>query len=152
IAHLQHPNVVQVYEAGELDGCPYITMEYVEGGNLQKRIAGVPQPVHAAAQLIQVLAETVDFAHQRGIAHRDLKPANVLLAPPPAHSTYPLCHQLYGTPKIADFGLAKRLQEDTGQTKTGAILGTPSYMAPEQAVGKSKDVGIAADQYALGAI
>jgi serine/threonine protein kinase len=158
VAHLQHANVVQVYEVGELDGCPYLSMEYVAAGSLQKRIAGVPQPVFAAAQLIEVLARTVDFAHQRGIAHRDLKPANVLLTPPlrtgegAAASPFPLCDQLYGTPKIADFGLAKRLQEDTGQTRTGAILGTPSYMAPEQALGKSKDVGIAADQYALGAI
>jgi len=159
VAHLQHPHIVQVYEVGEIDGCPYLALEYVDGGSLQKRTSGLPQPALPAAQLVQVLAQTMDFAHRRGIAHRDLKPANVLLSAPmlagqsgSTNSASPWSDQLYGMPKIADFGLAKRLENDAGQTRTGTILGTPSYMAPEQAEGKSRDVGTAADQYALGAI
>jgi serine/threonine protein kinase len=144
VARLQHGNIVPVYEVGEYDGRPYYTMEYLDGGSLAGRLAAAPLAPRAAAELAQTLARAVHFAHERGFVHRDLKPANVLLAAD-------------GTPKIADFGLAKQLGEHAGdpaapyRTESGAILGTPGYMAPEQAEGK-KEVGPAADVYALGAI
>jgi serine/threonine-protein kinase len=143
VARLQHPNIVQIYEVGEHDGRPYLTLEYVDGVGLDRRLRESPLAARAAAELLQTLARAVQAAHERGIAHRDLKPANVLLSAD-------------GTPKVGDFGLAKRLA-DTGddaptpRTRTGALLGTPNYMAPEQA-GGAKDVGPAADVYALGAI
>jgi tetratricopeptide (TPR) repeat protein/WD40 repeat protein len=139
VARLQHPNVVQVHEVGEQDGRPFFSMEFVEGGSLAGKLAGTPQPARPAAELVEVLARAIQAAHQRGIVHRDLKPANILLAAD-------------GTPKISDFGLAKKLDEAAGQTASGAILGTPSYMAPEQASGGKRPVGPAADVYALGAI
>jgi eukaryotic-like serine/threonine-protein kinase len=160
VGQLQHANIVQVYEVGEHGGCPFLSLEYVHGGSLQKKLAATPQPVMHAAQMVQVLALAMDFAHSRGVIHRDLKPANVMLTLPRSSeagqsstiSAAPLVETLYGVPKIADFGLAKRLEEDGGQTRSGTILGTPSYMAPEQAEGKSKAVGPLADQYALGAL
>jgi serine/threonine-protein kinase len=158
-ARLQHPNIVQVYAVGEHNGCPFLSLEYVDGGSLREKTEGKPQPVREAAELVQVLAEAMAFAHQRKVVHRDLKPANILLArpaePEETHSPSgkaPLAEGLYGTPKIADFGLAKRLEEDAGQTHSGAILGTASYMPPEQAMGQTREVGPLADQYALGAI
>ena len=160
VGQLQHANIVQVYEVGEHGGCPFLSLEYVHGGSLQKKLAATPQPVVHAAQMVQVLALAMDFAHGKGVIHRDLKPANVMLTLPRSSETgqsstisaAPLVETLYGVPKIADFGLAKRLEEDGGQTRSGTILGTPSYMAPEQAEGKSKEVGPLADQYALGAL
>lgn len=137
VARLQHPNIVQVYEVGDHQGLPFFSLEYMDGGSLAERIRGKPQPTRQAAALVETLARAMDYAHRQGIVHRDLKPANVLLT-------------TQGMPKIADFGLAKRLGED-GNTRTGAVLGTPSYIAPEQAAGK-KNVGPAADIYALGAI
>jgi WD40 repeat protein/tRNA A-37 threonylcarbamoyl transferase component Bud32 len=137
-AQLQHPNIVQIYEVGEAEGRPYIALEFVGGGNLAHRLTGSPLPVLHAAQLTEALAQAIHAAHQLGIVHRDLKPANVMLTSD-------------GVPKIADFGLAKQLTEE-GPTQTEAILGTPSYMAPEQASGKARAVGPATDQYALGAI
>ena len=138
-ARLQHPNIVQVYEVGECDGCPFIALEFVDGRDLGHFIAaGVPKPAEAA-ELMETLARAVDYANRRGIVHRDLKPANILLTSD-------------GSPRIADFGLAKRLDDDSGGTKTGDIIGTPSYMAPEQASGRSRDVGPATDVYALGTI
>jgi serine/threonine-protein kinase len=139
IARLQHPNIVQVYEVGEHQGLPCLALEYVGGGSLAERLRGAPLPPRQAAELALVLARAVQHAHERGVLHRDLKPANVLLTPD-------------GTPKLTDFGLAKRLDVDAGETRTGAVLGTPSYMAPEQAAGKTHEVGPAADVYALGAI
>src|SRR5581483_6533141 len=110
-AQLQHPNVVPIYEVGEAAGRPYLAMEFLAGGSLAQRLAGTPQPARQAAQLVQTLARAMHYAHQRGLIHRDLKPANVLLAED-------------GTPKITDFGLAKRLEGGAGPTRTGAVLGT----------------------------
>jgi eukaryotic-like serine/threonine-protein kinase len=138
VARLQHPNVVQIYETGEHDGRPYFSLEFVEGGSLDLKLRGNPQPPRQAAALIETLARAMHHAHGKGIVHRDLKPANVLLSAD-------------GTPKITDFGLAKHLETD-GPSVDGAIMGTPSYMAPEQASGNTRDIGPAADIYALGAI
>jgi serine/threonine protein kinase len=137
VARLNHPNVVQVFEVGEHQGLPWLSLEFCPGGSLEKKLAGTPLPDKEAAALVQTLARAMAAAHQAGIVHRDLKPGNVLLAAD-------------GTPKITDFGLARKLDEQS-RTQTGAALGTPSYMAPEQAEGK-KGVGPAADIYALGAI
>jgi WD40 repeat protein len=139
VARLQHPNIVQIYEVGQQDGRPFLSLEFVDGGSLARALTGTPLPARRAAQLVETLARAVHAAHQRDIIHRDLKPGNVLLTSD-------------GQPKITDFGLAKQLDAGTGQTQSGAIMGTPSYMAPEQAGGKSKDIGPAADTYALGAI
>ncbi len=138
-ARLQHPNIVAVFEVGEHDHCPWFSQEYVDGRSLDRVILDrLPPPMQAAA-LIEEVAHAVDYAHQRGIVHRDLKPANILLS-------------TEGTPKIADFGLAKRLDDDQVRTRSGDVVGTPSYMAPEQAAGKNREIGPAADVYALGAI
>jgi serine/threonine-protein kinase len=138
-ATLQHPNIVQIYEIGDHDGRPYISLEFVTGGSLEKKIDDTPQAPRYAAEMVRTLALAMDHAHHHKIVHRDLKPANVLLTPD-------------GTPKIADFGLAKQLDDDSVNTQTGTILGTPSYMAPEQAEGKTKEIGPPADIYALGAV
>jgi ABC-type amino acid transport substrate-binding protein len=139
IARLRHPNIVQIYDIGQQDGRPYVELEYVEGGSLDRRLGGAPWPTGAAARLVEALAHAIEEAHRQGIVHRDLKPANVLL-------------DAEGQPKIADFGLAKRLEGGADQTIAGAILGTPSYMAPEQAAGGGRGIGPAVDVYALGAI
>jgi tetratricopeptide (TPR) repeat protein len=139
IARLQHPNVVQIYEVGEHEGLPFFAMEHVPGGTLERRLGGIPHPAPGAAVLVEHLARAVQAAHECGVIHRDLKPANVLLASD-------------GTPKIADFGLAKRLGDSGPRTASGAILGTPNYMAPEQAMGQRAEAGPAADIYSLGTI
>jgi serine/threonine protein kinase/outer membrane protein assembly factor BamB len=138
IARLSHPHVVQVYEVGEHRGRPFLALELCSGGSLAARLDGTPWPDRRAAELVEALAGAVEAAHRAGVVHRDLKPANVLLAEG-------------GTPKVTDFGLAKRLDVREGLTATGAVVGTPSYMAPEQALGR-KDVGPACDVYALGAV
>ena len=135
---LQHPNVVQIYEIGKQDGCPYLSLELVEGGTLAEKLAGQPQPPRWAAELTETLARAVHFAHQQGIIHRDLKPANVLLTAD-------------GTLKITDFGLAKKLGDHAGQTQSGVVVGTPTYMAPEQMARQGPArVGTPADVYAPG--
>jgi serine/threonine-protein kinase len=139
VAAMVHPNIVQVHDVGEVEERPYFTMELVEGGDLARQIQGTPQPARKAAGLVATLADAVQAAHQRGIVHRDLKPANVLLTGD-------------GTPKVTDFGLAQRLEGGEGLTLSGTPLGTPSYMAPEQARGNRGAIGPATDIYALGAI
>jgi predicted Ser/Thr protein kinase len=139
IASLRHPNIIQIHEIGEWQRHHFFSMEFIEGGKLADALRQKAWSPREAAELLKVLAQAVQAAHQRGIVHRDLKPANILLTDD-------------GTPKIADFGLAKRFDADKGWTGSGAIMGTPPYMAPEQAAGKSKDVGEPADVYALGAI
>ena len=137
VAALQHPNIVQIYDVGDVDGRPYFTMEFVAGGTLAQKLSGVPQPARYCASLTQTLALAIHEAHLAGIVHRDLKPGNILLT-------------LGGTPKISDFGLARQL-EDENLTLPGARAGTPSYMAPEQVIAKPESVGAPADVYALGA-
>lgn len=145
VARLKHPNIVQIFEIGDNAGMPYFSMEFCEHGSLAKKLNGTPLPPRDAARMVSTLARGVRAAHERSILHRDLKPHNVLFAED-------------GTPKITDFGLAKKLETandpkgEGGLTATNAIVGTPSYMAPEQAGGKSKCIGLAADIYALGAI
>ncbi|MCI0459995.1 MAG: tetratricopeptide repeat protein [Gemmataceae bacterium] len=155
VAALQHPNIVQIYEIGEHEGRPYFSLEFVAGGSLTARLGGTPLPADQAARLVEPLARAMHSVHERGIIHRDLKPGNVLLAAcglanPEGYSAKPQAAEV--TPKITDFGLARQLDTDSGHTSTGAVLGTPSYMAPEQAAGKVKEIGPAVDVYALGAI
>lgn len=144
IARLQHPNIVAVYEVGEQNNRPYFTLEYVAGGSLAQKLTTAPLTAADAAPLVETLARAVHFAHEQGVIHRDLKPANVLLTED-------------GSPKLTDFGLSKVFSresaDETGRTQSGVILGTPGYMAPEQALGGSgHTIGPAADVYALGAI
>jgi serine/threonine protein kinase len=151
LARLQHPNIVQIYDVGEQDGHPYFSLELVAGGSLAQHLHGTALPVRQAAQFVETLARAVHAAHQQGVIHRDLKPANILLAPPAF-----LAGERAGVedwvPKITDFGLAKKLDDPAGLTLSGAIVGTPRYMAPEQAAGRAGDVGPATDVYALGVI
>jgi tetratricopeptide (TPR) repeat protein len=139
VARFQHPNIIQVYEVGEHEGLGYLALEYAAGGSLETAIAGSPQAPIASASLLESLARAIHYAHECGIVHRDLKPANVVMTES-------------RQPKITDFGLAKLLEDERGATFSGTILGTPSYMAPEQLRGGSREVTPAADVYALGAI
>ena len=145
IARLEHPHVVRVYELGMTDELPYFTMELIDGGSLHDRLADGPLEPRAAAGLLHTLALAVEHAHVQGVVHRDLKPSNILMTSE-------------GTPKIADFGLAKLLEPPVGEsmsvtlTASDMILGTPSYMAPEQAEGRASEIGKETDVYALGAI
>ena len=139
IARLHHAHIVQIYSIGDANGLPYVELEYLPGGSLDRQLDGTPWKSDRAAKLVEQLARAVSDAHAQGIIHRDLKPANVLLSAD-------------GTPKISDFGLAKFLGSDSGLTGSDAIMGSPSYMAPEQAEGKTREVGPEADVYALGTI
>ena len=138
-AHLEHPGIVPVFEVGECEGQHFFSMGFVEGDSLSSLIRGGPLPPNEAAGLVEKIAQAIAFAHAKGVIHRDLKPANVLLDGD-------------GFPKVTDFGLAKKTQTDSQLTGTGQILGTPSYMPPEQASGNTKKVGPEADVYSLGAI
>jgi tetratricopeptide (TPR) repeat protein len=168
VARLQHPNIVHVHEVGEHDGQPYLVMEYVPGPSLGRRLTGTPLSSRAAAGLLETLARATNYAHRHGVIHRDLKPSNVLLPPNPAAevgdktlktasaadpTVLGAAYDLALTaPKIVDFGLAKLPAAGADPTLSGALLGTPNYMAPEQARGESKHVGPPADVWALGAI
>ncbi len=138
VARLHHPNIVQIYEVGEHKGMPFFSLEFCAGGTLDGKLDGTPWEGTRAAEMIRILADAVQHAHEHGIVHRDLKPANVLLTED-------------GTPKISDFGLAKKIDEE-GHTRTGAIMGTPGYMAPEQAGGDVGPIGPGTDIFALGAM
>jgi serine/threonine protein kinase len=139
VASLSHPHIVSIYDCGEWNGMPYLAMEFAEGGSLAQQLKSHSLPPAQAAALVETLARAVQFVHDHGLIHRDLKPANILLTD-------------QNIPKLADFGLARRLDRDQGLTGTQAILGTASYMAPEQAAGDKHALGPAADIYALGAI
>lgn len=138
-ARLQHPNIAQVYEVGEENGQPYMAMEFCPGGTLDAQVRDKPQPPREAAQTVATLADALHHAHLAGIIHRDIKPANVLLSAD-------------GSPKVVDFGLAKRMDSSDGFTQTGAIMGSLGYMAPEQAAGRTREATPATDVYSLGAV
>jgi WD40 repeat protein/predicted Ser/Thr protein kinase len=138
IGHLDHPNIVPLYNVGEHDGRPFFSMAYIEGSSLKALVADGPLPPRQAAEIMQTVSSAVHFAHSRGIVHRDIKPSNVLL-------------DLQGQPRVTDFGLAKRVRGDVNLTATGDVLGTPSFMPPEQARGEIAAVGPASDVYSLGA-
>lgn len=138
VANLDHPNVVPIHEVGEQDGLPYFTMRLIEGGSLADRRSDHDDP-QAAARLVAILARAIQFANEKGFIHCDLKPSNILM-------------ELDGAPRITDFGLARHASESSGMTASGAILGTPSYMAPEQASGRRQEISPATDVYGLGAI
>lgn len=137
VARLRHPNIVEIYDRGEVDGLPFFALEWIEGGSLKSRVAGNPLSCREAATIVEKLAQAVHHAHQQGVIHRDLKPSNVLLS-------------VHGIPKVADFGLAKLLEQEADLTSSGDALGTPRYMAPEQI--SAGEVGPQTDVYALGAI
>jgi eukaryotic-like serine/threonine-protein kinase len=143
VARLSHPNIVKVFEVGEYEGWPYFSIEFCAGGSLAKKLSGVPMLPSTAAELLQKLAQAMAVAHAKQIVHRDLKPANILLT-------------AEGAPKIGDFGLAKKLEPagsvHSDLTRANVVMGTPSYMPPEQAGGKARALGPTADVYALGAI
>ncbi|HEV3262915.1 MAG TPA: serine/threonine-protein kinase [Gemmataceae bacterium] len=138
-ARLQHPNIVTVHEVGQFDGQHFYSMDYIDGPSLAHRLSSGPMPGRAAARYVMIIARAMHHAHRHGILHRDLKPSNILL-------------DADDQPHVTDFGLAKRLGGDSGQTRTGAVMGTPSYMAPEQAAGKNRELGPACDVYSLGAV
>src|SRR4029434_2466672 len=138
-ASLDHPNIVPIYEVGERDGSCYFTMKFVEGGQLDEVVRHAPISIRQAAKLIAKVARTVHYAHQHGILHRDIKPGNILL-------------DQKGEPHLTDFGLARLVESESTVTRTMEVLGTPSYMAPEQAVGNNAAVSSATDVYALGAV
>ncbi|MDA0840695.1 MAG: serine/threonine-protein kinase [Planctomycetota bacterium] len=138
-AHLDHPNIVPVYEVGEEEGRPYFTMRIVEGETLSRRLQNGPISSRESAELLLPICRGIQYAHERGVLHRDLKPSNIII-------------DSEGTPYVTDFGLARRLKSDAGLTHSGAIIGTPGYMSPEQAAGTRGTVGRVSDVYGLGAI
>jgi tetratricopeptide (TPR) repeat protein len=158
LARLQHPNIIRIYEVGEVDGSPFFSLEFVEGGSLARYLGGTPQPPRSAVELVATLASAMHAAHLSGVVHRDLKPANILLGRKAPTSADTASGRPSGAtletfePKIGDFGLAKQLDSKVDHTHSGVVMGTPSYMAPEQAEGRVKDIGPATDVYALAAI
>src|SRR5438270_6228002 len=138
-ASLEHPHIVPIYEIGERDGSCYFSMKFVEGGQLDAILGGNPMAVRQAAELLVKIARTVQYAHEHGILHRDIKPGNILL-------------DRHGEPHLTDFGLARLIEQDSTVTNSLDVLGTPSYMAPEQAAGHTKNLTAAADVYSLGAV
>lgn len=154
VAKLHHPNIVQIFEVGEGDGPPYLALEYVAGGDLRARADGKPQPIRASARLVETLARAVQAAHARGLVHRDLKPVNVLLGIADASPEEEPGEDVttFGVAKIADFGLAMRLDRDEAWGSGHEMAGTPQYMAPEQAMGRGERLGPGVDIYALGVI
>jgi serine/threonine protein kinase len=159
-AKLQHSNIVAVFDVGDVDGQQYFSMEYIEGKTLGQCLSKGPLPSRDAARITSAIARAVHYAHRRGVLHRDIKPSNILLQADesrvPTVNREPDPSGVFDlatvTPKITDFGLAKRLGTDSTQTRTGAVLGTPSYMAPEQANGRIKEQGPWTDIYGLGAL
>ncbi len=139
VASLNHPDIVQIHDVGQSGGLPYLSLEFIDGGSLAQQMDGRPQNITQVVWTIHTLARAIHAAHLQGIVHRDLKPANILLT-------------VDGRPKITDFGLARRLGDDSDLTRPGTIVGTPDYMAPEQARGEVHDAGPPIDQHALGAI
>ncbi len=137
-AQLDHPGIVPIFEVGQHEGQHFFSMAFVEGRSLAERLADGPMPPREAAALLLDVTRAIEYAHSRGVIHRDLKPSNILIG-------------ANGRPRVTDFGLAKRVQGDSGLTGSGQIMGTPSYMPPEQAGGRRGEVGPAADVYALGA-
>ena len=146
IGRLQHPHIIQVHEVGTCVGGPYFVFEYAGGGSLAGRLGGAPQPARTAAQLVSIVARAAHSAHERGVIHRDLKPSNILLSEGPG-TPLEKC-----TPRIGDFGLARRLDDARGLTLSGQVMGTPGYMPPEQAQGPGEAIGPASDVYSLGVI
>ena len=138
-AHLEHPGIVPIHEVGERDGSCYFSMKFVEGGQLDEVVRRMPMSIRQAAELIAKVARTVHYAHEHGILHRDIKPGNILL-------------DAKGEPHLTDFGLARLVESESSVTQTLDVLGTPSYMAPEQAVGNNAAVSSVTDVYGLGAV
>jgi tRNA A-37 threonylcarbamoyl transferase component Bud32 len=138
-ANLDHPGIVPIFEVGQHEGQHFFSMGFVDGKSLAQKVADGPLPPREAAELTKRIAEAIVYAHERGVIHRDLKPANILLDD-------------NGRPRVTDFGLAKKMEADSGLTGTGQVLGTPSYMPPEQAAGKTEEIGPTSDVYSLGAI
>ncbi len=138
-ARLEHPNIVPVYEVGDADGCPYFSMQFVDGQTLSEKVMGGPLTQHEAARIVAVVAAAIQFAHANGVLHRDLKPSNILIT-------------AAGTPLVTDFGLAKQASSDSNITRSGTVVGTPAYMSPEQASGRQGLVGPASDVYSLGCV
>jgi tRNA A-37 threonylcarbamoyl transferase component Bud32 len=161
VARLQHPNILQIYEVGEAEGCPFLALEFIEGGSLKDRLCGRTQSAQDSARFVETLARAIHYAHLHDVIHRDLKPGNILLVSGGVVSGESSCttpHLSLSTyePKIADFGLAKQLEGEAtasgDATESGTVLGTPCYMAPEQATGRPGNTGPGLDIYALGAI
>jgi eukaryotic-like serine/threonine-protein kinase len=160
VERLDHPNIVKLFDVGDVDGQAFISMEYVDGGNLARRLKEVGAfPPKEAARLVEPLARAVHYAHEHGVVHRDLKPSNILLASGQRSADSQTTDRLNAdsstltaTPKLADFGLAKQLDKSLRLTRTGIAIGTPHYMAPEQARGWSDQIGPSSDVYGLGAI
>src|SRR5437763_11020837 len=138
-ASLDHPGIVPIYEVGERDGSCYFSMKFVEGGQLDEVVRRAPMSIRQATELIAKVARTVHYAHEHGIVHRDIKPGNILL-------------DVKGEPHLTDFGLARLIETESAMTRTMEVLGTPSYMAPEQAVGSNAQPTSATDVYGLGAV